>query len=93
MVSPAESIEHIWSQGKAPEKYKHRLGNLVLLPPKLNSQLQDDAPKDKVAAYRKTGLLIAGDVADIIEADGWKKKTIEDREAALSEWAAAEWAD
>jgi hypothetical protein len=65
----------------------------VLLPPKLNSQLQDDAPKDKTAAYRKTGLLIAGDVADTIEGEGWKKNTIESREAALLEWAADEWAD
>ena len=36
----------------------------MLLPPKLNSKLQDDAPKDKAKAYRKTGLLIAGEVAD-----------------------------
>lgn len=93
MVSPAESIEHIWPQSTAPDKSRHRLGNLVLLPPKLNSKLQDEAPKDKVSAYRKTGLLIAGEVADRIEEDGWKTRTIEDREAALLEWAASEWAD
>ena len=39
MVSPSESIEHIWAKSKAPEKQRHRLGNLVLLPPKLNSKL------------------------------------------------------
>ena len=93
MVSPADSIEHIWAKSKAPETAKHRLGNLVLLPPKLNSTLQDDPPEKKAAAYRKTGLLIAGEVADTIEADGWKTKTIEKREAALLEWAALEWAD
>ncbi len=93
MVSPAESIEHIWAKSRAPEKSKHRIGNLVLLPPKLNSKLQDDAPKDKATAYRKTGLLIAGEVADLIEADGWRSKSIEDREEVLLEWAANEWAD
>jgi hypothetical protein len=95
MVSPAESIEHIWAKSKAPDKYKHRLGNLVLLPPKLNSKLQDDSPKDKVVAYRKTGLLIAGEVADMIEAENekWNGQSIDNRETALLEWAAAEWAD
>ena len=93
MVSPADSIEHIWPKSKAAEKHRHRLGNLVLLPPKLNSTLQDDNPKDKVEAYRKTGLLIAGEVADIIKSDGWKIKSIEDRENALLDWAVTEWAD
>ncbi len=93
LVSPSESIEHIWANSKAPEKYKHRLGNLLLLPPKLNSVLQDDPPKSKIAAYRKTGLLIAAEVADIIETDGWTAKSIEAREATLLEWATIEWAD
>lgn len=93
MVSPAESIEHIWASSKAPEKHRNRLGNLVLLPPKLNSALQDDAPKDKREAYRQTGLLIAGEVANMIEKHGWNAHSIEDRENALLEWAATEWAD
>lgn len=93
MVSPAESIEHIWAKSRAPDKCKHRVGNLVLLPPRLNSKLQNDAPKDKASAYRKTGLLIAGEVADIIDVDGWRTKSIEDREDVLLQWAATEWAD
>lgn len=93
MVSPADSIEHIWAKSSAPEKSRHQLGNLVLLPPKLNSKLQDNAPKDKAIAYRKTGLLIAGEVADTIEGDGWQEKAIEDRATALLEWAADEWSD
>lgn len=93
MVSPADSIEHIWPKSKATEKHRHRLGNLVLLPPKLNSKLQDDNPKEKIEAYRKTGLLIAGEVADIIDSRGWKIKSIDDRENALLDWAATEWAD
>lgn len=93
MVSPAESIEHIWAKSKAPQKYKHRLGNLVLLPPKLNSKLQANPAKDKVDAYRKTGLLIAGEVADIVSISGWGSKEIKAREEAILKWAAKEWAD
>lgn len=93
LASPSESIEHIFPQSKAPEKHKHRLGNLVLLPPKLNSQLQDRPAKDKADAYRKTGLLIAGEVADMIDKCGWDHKTIDAREEAILAWAKKEWAD
>ena len=93
MVSPSESIEHIWAKSKAPDKYRHRLGNLVLLPPKLNSTLQDKPAKNKAAHYRKTGLLIAGEVADVIDAYRWKSSSIEERKERLIEWAAKEWAD
>ena len=93
MVSPSESIEHIWAKSKAPDKYRHLLGNLVLLPPKLNSTLQDKPAKNKAAHYRKTGLLIAGEVADVIDAYRWKSSSIEERKERLIEWAAKEWAD
>ena len=93
MVSPSESIEHIWAKSKAPDKYRHLLGNLVLLPPKLNSTLQDKPAKNKAAHYRKTGLLIAGEVADVIDASRWKSSSIEERKERLIEWAAKEWAD
>ena len=93
MVSPSESIEHIWAKSKAPDNSRHRLGNLVLLPPKLNSTLQERPARDKAAHYRKTGLLIAGEVADVIDTAGWKSRSIADREARLIEWAAEEWAD
>ncbi len=92
-VSPSESIEHIWPQSKASGKHVHRLGNLVLLPPKLNSKLQNTDPKAKAEAYRKTGLLIAGEVADRIESEGWTRKAIEEREETILEWAGLEWAD
>jgi hypothetical protein len=91
--SAAESIEHIMPKSTASDKQRHRLGNLVLLPPKLNSKLQDLDPAEKIEAYRKTGLLIANEVADRIEADGWKAKTIDAREDAILDWAKKEWAD
>ena len=93
MVSPSESIEHIWPKSTAPDKVKHNLGNLVLLPPKLNSKLQDQDPAAKADSYRKTGLLIAGEVADIIKKKGWKAKYVKAREEVLLDWAKTEWAD
>ena len=93
MVSPSESIEHIWAKSSAPDRTRNRLGNLVLLPPKLNSTLQDKPAKDKAMHYRKTGLLIAGEVADVLETARWNSRSIKDREARLIEWATEEWAD
>ncbi len=93
MVSPTDSIEHILPASKASIKQRHRLGNLVLLPPRLNSKLQNLDPKEKIKEYRQTGLLIAGEVADMIENGGWSKKAIESREAAILKWAATEWDD
>lgn len=93
MVSPVDSIEHIQAASKASNKQRHRLGNLVLLPPKLNSKLQALDPEDKAAEYRKTGLLIASEVADVIDAGGWDRKAIEKRESLILKWASKEWAD
>lgn len=93
MVSPSESIEHIWARSGGSDQSRNRLGNLVLLPPMLNSTLQDKPAREKAASYRKTGLLIAGEVADVIDSAGWKPKSIKEREARLIEWAADEWAD
>ncbi|MBU1776989.1 MAG: HNH endonuclease family protein [Gammaproteobacteria bacterium] len=92
-MSPSESIEHILPKSKASEKFKHRLGNLVLLPPRLNSKLQADSPKNKAVSYRQTGLLIASEVADLIDKAAWNNAAIHDREETLLAWAKTEWSD
>jgi hypothetical protein len=92
-ASAADSIEHILAQSAANDENKHRLGNLVLLPPNLNSQLQDRPPGEKIESYRKTGLLIAGEVADLIDQKGWNEKIIIEREQKILEWARIEWDD
>lgn len=92
-ASPTQSIEHIWANSKAPVKQRHRLGNLVLLPPNLNSKLQDLDPEKKVSEYRDTGLLIASEAAKMIETSGWNKRAIEEREEKILAWANSEWAD
>lgn len=94
MASPSDSIEHVYPKSKASERQKHRLGNLVLLPPKLNSKLSDKAAKDKADDYTRTGLLVAGRVADLIKKEGgWTKAEINTWEEELLAWAEAEWAD
>ena len=67
-----------------PDKSRHRLGNLVLLPPKLNSAVQDKPAKGKAAHYRKTGLLIAGEVADVIDPASWNSRSIRERGGAAA---------
>jgi hypothetical protein len=89
-ASAADSIEHIWAQSKAPEPQVHRLGNLTLLPPKLNSKLRALDPGKKRDAYIKTGLLIDEQVASKLRTS-WKQASIDEREKILLDWAAKEW--
>ena len=69
----------------------HRLGNLLILPPKLNSKLKDKSPNEKADDYGKTGLLLAQQVADRLH--DWSFDATKERENALLEWALQEWAD
>ncbi|MGD9933832.1 MAG: DUF262 domain-containing protein [Dehalococcoidia bacterium] len=95
--SPSRSIEHICPQSAGehePSKggiFVHRLGNLVLLPPGVNSSLGKKSPADKRETYVKTGLLIGQDVAGRIPE--WNRAAVEAREEELLAWAAAEWGD
>ena len=89
-VTPSKSIEHIKSQNKASEDIKHNLGNLMLLPPNLNSKLKDTAFSNKKKSYRQFGLLIA---EEVIEKSRWGKKEIRKREDKLLDWASKEWRD
>jgi hypothetical protein len=89
--SAAYSIEHIYPQD-SHKSYVHHLGNLMLLPPGLNSKLRDKKPADKVQAYRDTGLYAATEVANTIERDGWGQSQIKDREEALLHWVKETWA-
>ena len=69
----------------------HRLGNLVLLPPGLNSSMGAKAPKEKSDDYIKTGLLVAQEVAPHLS--DWSRNAIVAREEILLEWAVEEWDD
>lgn len=66
----------------------------MLLPPKLNSSLQAAPVKEKLNAYRRTGLLIADEAIKFIGRQGdWTEAKIAKREKALIDWARTEWAD
>jgi len=92
--SASDSIEHINPRSTAPDDIKHILGNLMILPPNLNSQLQDKTPREKRSAYRKTGLLTALEVASTLESKPrWPKRSVRNREEKLLKWAGREWAD
>ena len=91
MDNASESIEHIWPQSSAPESQVHSLGNLVVLPPRLNSRLGALAPAAKKPEYVKTGLLIAQEVAASFDVT-WKKEQVREREDLLLAWMKEEWA-
>ena len=94
--SAANSIEHILPQSKGSQDwqggiYVHRLGNLLLLPPRVNSTLRDKDPEAKADAYRGTRLHIAEEVAETIQSDGWDKPEVTNREAEILEWIKEEY--
>ena len=88
--SAANSIEHILPQSRVDSwqtsLFVHNLGNLLLLPPRLNSKLSDKDPQDKADDYRQTGLLNAGDVATTIDEHGWDQTQIKKRGDEITSW-------
>lgn len=92
-ASSRSSVEHIWPQSKAPEDIRHTLGNLMLLPPGLNSELGNRSPREKAAAYRETGFYHAADVADMLDGAPWNKAACRRRGKKILEWVSQEWAD
>lgn len=96
-ASAAESIEHVQPQSKGSHQptdsgiFVHRLGNLTLLPPKLNSKLQALDPAKKTDAYIKTGFHQAVDVAKRIPT--WDRAAVTKREEEILAWAASHWGD
>ena len=98
--SPSRSIEHIFPQSKGSQVpleagqedvFVHRLGNLLLLEPGLNSTLGDKDPEEKAPCYRQTGLFSARDVAQTIEEQGWGADQIKEREQQMIEWIRERW--
>ena len=99
--SPSRSIEHIFPQSKGSQVpleagqegiFVHRLGNLLLLEPGLNSTLGDKDPEEKAPCYRQTGLFSARDVAQTIEEQGWGADQIKEREQRMINWIRERWA-
>ena len=90
--SAAKSIEHILPQSAYPEDvFVHRLGNLLLLPRRLNSHLRDSEPEAKADFYTQTGLFCAAEVAQTIREEGWGVPQIEERERKILAWIRETW--
>ena len=90
--SAADSIEHILPQSGEDPDLIHRLGNLLVLPPRLNSRLGAKAPREKASEYNKTGLLVAQEVVGQLP-NWWGQTAVEEGETTLLQWALQEWTD
>jgi hypothetical protein len=96
-VDPSKSIEHIFPQSKGSDNpttnglFVHRLGNLVMLPPGVNSKLKDLLPSQKPDTYAKQGLLQAIEVSKLIGKRKWNREAAQKRERRLIRWATKEW--
>jgi len=94
---PSKSIEHIFPQSKGSDTpttsgvYVHRLGNLVMLPPGVNSKLQDISARQKAETYAEQGLLQAIEVSKLLDGRRWNRAAIKSREKSLMRWARKEW--
>ena len=104
--SPLKSIEHIFPQtpnemdktwkgkfGKGKNvitKNIHRLGNLLLLSPNVNSQCSNKSFINKKIIYKKQLLRLKD---EIIEKKDWNIKNLESRERKLINWAKETWCD
>lgn len=103
-ASLADTIEHIYPQTATQHDwplfteerksvYAHRLGNLVLLPPKLNSRLSNKAFFKKQEEYRKVGLQCLDELESFLCQSSWSPEAIERREKELLDWAMGRWGD
>ena len=101
--TPSTTIEHIHPQklneiwkNKISNRQDHvdlhvnRIGNLLLLPPRLNSKCGQKAFDLKKDIYRTTGLRM---INEIMQLSDWDKKAIDERELKLIEFAKITWGD
>ena len=92
MSEPAKSVEHIKPQS-SEVSYMHHLGNLMMLPPGINSKLKDKEPDIKAQTYLTAGLLSSIQVAKRIESRKWDKTAVEERAKEILDWARKHWKD
>jgi len=102
--STNKTIEHIYPQadnpgpswrgklgkGQKPEKQINRLGNLIILPPGVNSEAGKRPFIDKKKIYSKHRNLRL--IEEILRKRDWNKNSIDQRESKLLKWAKATWA-
>lgn len=100
--SPSKTIEHIHPQTLSEEwrgkfgtrkdyveRQTQRLGNLILLPPDVNSTVGNKGFIQKKDLYEKHRHLKLID--EILNLEDWNSETMEKREDNLIQWAIKEW--
>lgn len=101
--SATTTIEHIHPQSSSKnwygklgrgrnqlERNVHRIGNLILLPPHINSQAGQKPFAKKKDIYQDNFLRMHGEV---IKCRDWNKERINKREKVLLDWAKETWHD
>lgn len=93
------TIEHIYPQqdtdkwkgkvSKNKDLYRHMIGNLILLPTRLNLKASNDDFKTKVAIYNSTDINAAKEVGQIYS--DWNYQTINERTENLIKFAQSFW--
>ena len=86
--SASKTIEHIYPKSKQPD-WVHWLGNLLILPPDLNSKLKTKPPSEKMGAYASTGLLMASEVKDLLL--NWDENAVKRRGEKIIKWMKEDW--
>lgn len=88
---PSRSIEHITPQSEGAS-YTHELGNLAMLPPRINSSLQAKPPSTKAQTYLTSGLHGTNEVGIAIQKrGGWDEKSVRERTLRIHEFVMQEW--
>ncbi|MBY5424836.1 DUF262 domain-containing protein [Rhizobium leguminosarum] len=88
---PSRSIEHITPQSDGAS-YTHEIGNLTMLPPRINSSLQATSPSSKAQTYLTSGLLGTMAVGLAIQqSGGWDEKAVRERTLRIQDFALQEW--
>ena len=98
------TVEHVLPQNpkpesewlkkfEEPEKYVHKLGNLVLLTRKKNSQAQNyDFPKKKASYFQTSGGVTSFALtSQVIQLDQWTPEVVEKRQRELVQLLIDEW--
>jgi hypothetical protein len=103
-ASPSTTIEHIHPKGPIMpawkdkisyrqdyvDKHVHRLGNLLLLPPNVNSRAGRKSFIEKKAIYKQNYLKM---MDEVISKRDWRRQEIEQREKELIKFAIKMWGD
>lgn len=98
--SSGDTIEHIYPQTesaawegkvtKRKEYHANRLGNLLILPGRLNSKIRNFGFEHKKNTYQTCQML---STKVLLNYNDWNIHTIEERTQKLLEWAIEEWSD